>query len=66
MLSKRYESIEVDRRTRLLLHVPSGTLWSTSSDTHQVVEILQVFIVLVIATSYHARECFHFAVYSLL
>ena len=36
MLSKRYESTEVDRRT--LLHVPSGTHWSTSSDTHQVVE----------------------------
>ena len=27
----------VDRRT--WLHVPSGTHWSTSSDTHQVVEI---------------------------
>ena len=37
MLLKRYESTEVDRRT--LLHVPSGTLWSTSSDTHQVIEI---------------------------
>ena len=37
MLSKRYESSEVDRRT--WLHVPSGTHWSTSSDTHQVVEI---------------------------
>ena len=37
MLSKRYESTEVDRRT--WLHVPSGTRWSTSSDTHQVVEI---------------------------
>ena len=33
---KRYELIEVNRRT--WLHVPSGTLWSTSSDTHQVVE----------------------------
>ena len=33
---KRYESNEVDRRT--WLHVPSGTPWSTSSDTHQVVE----------------------------
>ena len=32
MLSKRYESTEVDRRT--WLHVPSGTHWSTSSDTH--------------------------------
>ena len=37
MLSKRYESTEVDRRT--WLHVPSGTHWSTSSDTHQIVEI---------------------------
>ena len=30
MLSKRYESTEVNRRT--WLHVPSGTHWSTSSD----------------------------------
>ena len=37
MLPKRYETTEVDRKT--WLHVPSGTLWSTSSDTHQVVEI---------------------------
>ena len=37
MFSKRYESTEVDRRT--WLHVPSGNHWSTSSDTHQVVEI---------------------------
>ena len=37
MLSKRYESTEVGRRT--WLHLPSGTHWSTSSDTHQVVEI---------------------------
>ena len=37
MLSKRYESTEVDRRT--WLHVHSGTLWSTSNETHQVVEI---------------------------
>ena len=36
MLFKRYESIEVDRRT--LLYVPSETLWSTISDTYQVVE----------------------------
>ena len=34
---KRYKSTEVDRRT--WLHVPSGTPLSTSSDTHQVVEI---------------------------
>ena len=37
MLSNRYESTEVDRRT--WLHVPSGTHWSTSSDTQEVVEI---------------------------
>ena len=37
MLLKRYESTEVDRRT--WLHVPSGTPWSTSSDTHHVGEI---------------------------
>ena len=37
MLLKRYESTEVDSRT--WLHVPSGIHWSTSSDTHQVVEI---------------------------
>ena len=37
MLSKRYESTDVDRRT--WLHVSSGTHWSASSDTHQVVEI---------------------------
>ena len=33
----RYESTEIDRRT--WLHVPSGTPWSTNSDTHQAVEI---------------------------
>ena len=37
MLSKRYKSTEVDRRT--WLHVPSGTHRFTSSDTDQVVEI---------------------------
>ena len=37
MLSKRYESTEVDRIT--WLHVPSGTHWFTSTDTHEVVEI---------------------------
>ena len=37
MLTKHYKLTKVDRRT--LLHVPSGTPWSTSSDTHQVVEI---------------------------
>ena len=39
MLSKRYKWTEVDRRTKL--HVSSGTHWSTSSDTHQVVEIIK-------------------------
>ena len=34
MLSKRYESTEVDHRT--WLHVPSRTPWSTSSDTHML------------------------------
>ena len=34
---KRYKSTKVDRRT--WLHVSSGTPLSTSSDTHQVVEI---------------------------
>ena len=34
MLSKRYESTEVDRRT--WLYVLSGTHWSTTSDTNQV------------------------------
>ena len=38
MLSKRYKSTEVERRT--WLHVPSGKLWSTSSDTHQEVEVM--------------------------
>ena len=37
MLSKRYDATKIDRRT--WLHVPSGTHWSTSSDTRQVVEI---------------------------
>ena len=39
MFSKRYESTEVYLRT--WLHVPSETLWSTSSGTHQGVEILK-------------------------
>ena len=37
MLSKRFESTDVDRRT--WQHVPSGTHWSTSSNTHKVVDI---------------------------
>ena len=40
MLSKRYESTEFDRRT--WLHVPSGTLWSTSSDTHPMSEVVEI------------------------
>ena len=40
ILSKRYESTEFDRRT--WLHVPSGTHWSTSSNTHQVLEIYKI------------------------
>ena len=41
MLSKRYKSIVVDRRT--WLHVPSpGTLWSTSSDAYQVSEVVEI------------------------
>ena len=40
MLSKRYESTAVVRRT--WLHVPSGTLWSTSSDTYQVSEMAEL------------------------
>ena len=37
MDSKYYVSTEVDYST--WIHVPSGIRWSTSSDTHQVVEI---------------------------
>ena len=37
MVSKRHESTEVDRKT--WLYVLSVTLWSTSRNTHQVVEI---------------------------
>ena len=40
MLSKRYESTEVDRGT--WLNVPSGTLLSISSDTDQVSEVVEV------------------------
>ena len=39
VLSKRYKSTEVDLTLNTWLHVPSGNLWSTSSDTHQIVEI---------------------------
>ena len=38
MLSKRYESTEVDRRTLL----PSGIFWSISSDTNQVSEVVEI------------------------
>ena len=37
MISNRYKSTDVDCIT--WLHVPSGTPWTTSSDTHQVVYI---------------------------
>ena len=37
MFLKRYESTKMDCIT--WLHVPSGTHWSISSDTHQEVEI---------------------------
>ena len=40
MLSKRYESTEVDRRT--WLNVPSGTLWYISSDTRQMSEVVEI------------------------
>ena len=40
MLSKLYESTEVDHR--IWLHVPSGTLWPTSSDTHQVSTVVEI------------------------
>ena len=36
MLSERYDSTEVDRRT--WQHVPLAILWSTSIDIHHVVE----------------------------
>ena len=39
MLSKLCESTEVDRST--WLYVPLGIHWLTSSDTHQVVEMLK-------------------------
>ena len=42
MLSKRYESTEVDSRT--CLHVPSGTHWSTSSDNHQVKASTKMYV----------------------
>ena len=41
MLSKHYELTEVDRRT--WLQIPAGTHCSTSSDTHQVVNIKRDF-----------------------
>ena len=54
MLSKRYKSTDVDRRT--WLHVPSGTLWSTSSGTHQVVEILKFKRRLLLRCIYHFKS----------
>ena len=40
MLLERYKSTEVDRRT--WLHVPSGTRWSTSSDTHLHIKMISI------------------------
>ena len=40
MLSKRYKSTEVDRRT--WLHVPSGTPWSTSVYVHELENALRL------------------------
>ena len=49
-----YESTKVDRRTKCL-HVLSWTLWSTSSDTHQVVVQLNKLIGRTIEYNF---ECF--------
>ena len=56
MFSKHYESTEVDRRT--WLRVFSGTLWSSSNDTNQVVEVLKKTygIVNVVIFKYFVRE----------
>ena len=51
MLLKRNESTEVDRRT--WQHVPSGTHWSTNSDTHQVVEISKETFIYDRCTAYY-------------
>ena len=61
MLSKRYELTEVARRT--WLRVPSGTLWSTSSETHQLVEIkkrLLLRLLLLLLISYQFHKQLHF------
>ena len=69
MLSKRYESTEVDRRT--WLYVPSGTRWSTSSDTHQVVEIqietsTKMFTPFLIGLNYWYGPYAHFGYWTLV
>ena len=51
MLSKRYESTEVDRRT--WLHVSSGTHWSISSDTYQVVIYIHLILGIIIRDTKH-------------
>ena len=56
MLSKRYETTEVDRR--FWLHVPSGTYWSMSSDTHQVVEIKKRLLLRCIHFVHHFKSDF--------
>ena len=57
MLSKRYESTEVDRRT--WLHLPSGTPLSTSSDTYQDVEIKKESVSFSGSNSIFLKWCIH-------
>ena len=42
IISERYESIEVDRRT--WLNMPSGTHWSTSSDTSRLTNLIYTIL----------------------
>ena len=61
MLSKIYESTEVDRR--IWLHVPSGTHCSNSSETHQVAEIetsSKMYTPFVIGLNLRYGPCAHF------
>ena len=52
---KRYESTEVDRRT--WLYVPSGTLWSTSSDTQNSISGLLPQRRTLNDKTLHPRQC---------
>ena len=61
MLSKRYESTEVDRRT--WLHVPSESPWSTSGDTHQIV---QFWFINSVITKYREINNISFSIYAIL